>query len=156
QALQNVDYSSTQGTKVSTGLSADAATVGKAEINIDFSRQGAFVFQASKLQPIELENRMSVCDQIVRSFGQNKWDKSWLLVESLHAAELATIIVSEDNSAGLVLAAKMNEALPSVSLVDPKISLSVVSSRGKIMRILASEGLRPLYSCLRLKAPLFG
>jgi len=156
QSTQDVDYSSTQGTKISTATSAEAATVVKAEINIDFSRQGAFLFQASKLQTWQLENRMSVGEQIVKAYRQKKWDKSWLLIESLHAAERATIIVSEDNAAGLILVAKMDEAIPSVSLVDPKVSLSVTSSRGKLIKLVGSEGLHPLYSCLRLKDPLFG
>jgi len=156
QSMQGVDYSSTRGTKINIATSAEAATVAKAEISIDFSRKGAFLFQASKLQPWQLKNKMIVGEQIVKAFGQKKWDKSWLLVESLHAAERATIIVSEDTSAGLVLVAKMDEALPSVSLVDPKVSLSVTSSRGKIMRLIGSENLHPLYSCLRLKDPLLG
>jgi low affinity Fe/Cu permease len=156
QSLQTVDYSSTEGTKISTSASAEAATIGKAEISIDFSRQGAFLFQASKLQTWQLENRMVVGEQIVKAYGQKKWDKSWLLVESLHASERATIVVAEDSAAGLVIVAKMDEALPSISLVDPKISLSVTSTRGKMMRLIGSEGLHPLYSCLRLKDPLFG
>lgn len=156
QSLQDMDYSSTQGTKINTEIGAEAGIVGKAEISIDFSREGAFLFQASKLQSWELENRMTVGEQIVKAYGLKKWDKSWLLVESLHAAEVATIIVSEDSVAGLVLAAKMNEAIPSISLVDPKVSLSVTSSRGKIMRLIGSKSIHPLYSCLRLKDPLFG
>jgi hypothetical protein len=156
ESRQNVDYTSTQGTKISTSGSATAATIGKAEISVDFSRQGAFLFQASKLQVWQIEHRMAVGEEVVKAYQRKKWDKSWLLVESLHAAERSTIIVSEDNAAGLVLVAELNEAVPSVSLVDPKVSLSVTSLRGKLMRLIGSEGLHPLYSCLRLKDPLFG
>lgn len=153
---QNVNYSSTHATKVSMGAGAEAIAVGKAEISIEFSQQGAFLFQASKLQLLELQNRASVGEQILQAYANKKWDSSWLLVESVHEAERATIIVSEDSSSGLVLAAKMDQALPSVSLVDPKVSLSVTSSRGKIMQLIGNEKLHPLYSCLRVKAPLFG
>ena len=153
---QNVNYTSSHSTKVNIGGSADAAAVGKAEISIEFSQQGAFVFQASKLQLHQLENRMKVSEQILKVYEQTKWDSSWLLVESLHEAERATIIVSEDSSAGLVIAAKMDASLPSISLVDPKLSLSVTSSRGRVMQLIGTEGLHPLYSCLRVKAPFFG
>lgn len=156
RSQQNVNYSSTRATKVNMGGGAEAAAVGKAEISIDFSQQGAFLFQASKLQLHQLENRMSVSEQILKVYAQKKWDSSWLLVESLHEAERATIIVSEDSSAGLVISAKLDEALPSVSLVDPRISLSVTSSHGKIMQLIGTEGLHPLYSCLKVKAPFFG
>jgi hypothetical protein len=156
QSMQNVNYSSTRGTKISTSTGTEVAVVGKAEISIDFSEQGAFVFQALQLQPWQLENRMIIAEQVVKAYELNRWDKSWLLIESLHSAERATVIVSEDSAAGLVLVAKLDQVIPSISLVDPKVSLSVASSRGRMMQLIGSENLHPLYSCLRLKDPLFG
>jgi hypothetical protein len=156
QSTQNVDYSSTRGTKISSATGAEVAAIAKAEISIDFSEQGAFVFQALQLQPWQLENRMIIGEQVVKAYEANRWDKSWLLIESLHSAERATVIVSEDSAAGLVLVAKFDQVIPSISLVDPKVSLSVASSRGKMVRLIGNEGLHPLYSCLRLKDSFFG
>ncbi len=156
KSSQNVDYSSTQGTKVEVGTSAEIGGVGKAQIKIDFSRKGSFVFQALELQGWQLDNIMAVGEEIAKAHERQKWQKSWVLIESLHVATRVTVIVCEDNSANLVLAAAMEEAIPSISLVDPKVSLSVSSSRGKIMHLIGVSGLHPLYSCLRLKVPLFG
>jgi len=156
QGSQNVQYTSTQGTKMTASGGAAATAIAKAEISIDFSREGAFVFHASNLRPQRLENRATVAHLIVKASEKGKWQKDWLLVETLHTAERATIIVSEDSSAGIVLVASAEMPLSAVSLADPKIGLTVASTRGKIVHIVGGKGLHPLYSCLRLKSPLFG
>jgi hypothetical protein len=154
-ARQDIQYTSTQGISVGTSAGAAAAPA-KGEIRIEFSREGAFLFHASRLQARQLENRAKVGDEIVKAYRRGKWDKSWLLVEALHTAERATVIVSEDSSAELVLAASADVPLVSLSLADPKIALTVTSARGRIVHIIGGKGLHPLYSCLRLKDPLFG
>lgn len=156
RAQQDMNYSSTSATKVSIAGGAGAPALGKADISIDFSRQGAFLFQASKLQLHELANKMAVGDQMLQMHEKDRWDAKWLLVESLHEAERATIIVSEDSNAGLTLAGEVDKTLASISLVDPKVSLSVTSTRGRIMQVIGQENLRPLYSCLQVKVPFFG
>jgi hypothetical protein len=156
QSAQNVQYTSTQGTKITTSAGATATAVAKAEITIDFSREGAFVFHASGLRWQRLENRSAVAEEVVEAYKKDKWKKGWLLVEALHTAEQATIIVSEDSSAGLVLVASAEAPIAGVSLADPKIGLTVASTQGKIVHIVGGKGLHPLYSCLRLKDPLFG
>lgn len=92
----------------------------------------------------------------MKAYMKGKWKKEWLLVEALHTAERATVIVSEDKSAGLVLVANVDTPLPTISLADPKIGLTVASTNGKIVHIVGGKGLHPLYSCLRLKDPLVG
>jgi hypothetical protein len=149
-ATQNVQYTSTQGTKVAATAGA-AAAVGKAEITIEFSREGAFVFHASHLQPHQLKNRVEAGQDIVKAYKKGKWNKEWFVVEALHTAERATIIVSEDTAAGLVLVASADAPIVSISLADPKVSLTVASTRGKVVHIIGGKGLHPLYSCLRLQ-----
>lgn len=155
QSTQTVQYTSRRGTKVTTSVGAAVPMVAKAEITIEFSREGAFVFNASNLSPQRLENRMAVAEQIVKLYKTGNWKKDWLLVEALHTADSATIIVSEDSSAGLVLVASAEVPLVAVSLADPQFGLTVASTRGKIVHIVGGRKLHPLYSCLRLKDPLF-
>jgi hypothetical protein len=154
-ATQNVQYTSTQGTKVAT-TSGAAAAVAKAEITIEFSREGAFVFHVSHLRPQQLKNRVEVSEEIVKAYNKGDWNKEWFVVEALHSAERSTIIVSEDTSAGLVLMARADAPIVSISLADPKVSLTVVSTRGKVVHIIGGKGLHPLYSCMRLNDPLIG
>ena len=43
-----------------------------------------------------------------------------------------------------------------MALADPKVDLAVSATRGKIFQILATENLKPLYSCLRVQDPIVG
>ena len=154
-STQDVKYTSTSGTKVDFSAGANVTGIAKAEITIDFSRQGAFVFHASGLRSHRIANRMEVARKLLEAYRSKVWEESWLLVETLHVAERATIIVSEDSSAGLSLAANV-AAIPSVSLADPKISLAVTSTRGKLVHVVGKQKLHPLYACVRIEDPLFG
>jgi hypothetical protein len=151
RSVQDIQYTSKQGTKIAASSKAMVSAVAKVEISIEFSSEGAFVFHASNLRLRQLENRAVVAKKLLKNYEMGRWDKSWLLVESLHTADRATIIVSEDSSSGLVLAASTEGPLTSVFLADPKINLTLTSTRGRIMHVIGSQRLHPLYLCLRLK-----
>jgi len=156
EATQDLKYTATQGTSISTSADAAAAKLLKAEITVEFSRNGAFVFHASALRQRSIQDRPSVAERLTPMVERGRWQKEWLLVESLHTAECATIIVSEESSAGLVLSASSDAPLLGISLADPSVALTITSTRGRIVHVIGGKGLHPLYSCLRLKHKLFG
>lgn len=155
-ASQDVQYTSSQGTTIKATAGAEVSSLAKAEIAVEFSRRGAFVFHASRLRQRRLGNLGGIGREIVRAHERGRWDGNWLVIEALHTADRATVIVSEDSSAGIVLEARAEAPLVSISLADPKVSLTVGSTRGKIVHVVGAAGLHPLYSCVRLRTPLFG
>ncbi|MDC8014150.1 hypothetical protein [Tahibacter soli] len=155
-ATLDVQYTSTRGTAVNVPASAGVAGVATAEVTVDFSSSGAFLFHANGLQVHRLENRMAAAKAILEAHRRKAWEPEWLLVESLYAAKSATVVISEDSAAQLVLAASVAGPIGGLSLSDPKLGLKVVSTRGRLFHAVGAEGLRPLYSCLRVKDPLFG
>ncbi len=155
RSTQDVQYTSTSGTKIAFSSGANAGGIAKAEITIDFSRAGAFVFHASGMRSRSIANRMEVARALLEAYRAKRWQESWLLVEALRVAERATIVVAEDSSAGLSLAADV-ATIPSVSLADPKMSLTVTSLRGKLVHVVGEQELHPLYDCVRIRDPLFG
>jgi len=153
---QKLEYSSTEGTTIKPSVDAGIAAVAKAEIAIDFSRAGAFVFHVSQLLQHRLAAPAAVGAAVVGAFRNGDWKKEWLLVESLHTAPRATIIVAQSNAAGITLEANVNGPLGAVSLVDPKLGLTVASTRGTVVHIIGGTDVHPLYSCMRLDDPIFG
>ncbi len=156
RSTQKIQYTSTKSTKVEFSAGASAADLAKGQVSIDFSSEGAFVFHASAVQAFRLENRTEVGQEILDLYEQGRWKKEWFVVEAVYAAEFATIIVSEEKSAGITLAANVEGEIPTTSLADPKIGLEVVSTRGRLVHIVGARELHPLYSCLRLRDPYFG
>jgi hypothetical protein len=153
---QKVQYESTSGTKVSVSAGAAATPGTRGEISISFSKEGAFVFHSSELRHSRIENRQAIADALVKAYEAGTWKKAWYLIEGLHTAQRATIILSEDREAEIVLAATTDLPLPGISLADPKVELNVSSTRGKLFHMVGAKQLHPLYSCLRLKDPWFG
>jgi hypothetical protein len=154
-ASQNLQYTSTEGTKIDPTIGGAVAGVAKAQIAISFSADGAFVFHATGLRVRRLQELTSVGRGVLAAYEKGRWRKEWLLVETLHLADCATIIVSQDSSAGLVLTAKPDAVLTALSLADPNVGLAVSSSRGRLVHVVGARKLRPLYSCVRVKDPFF-
>jgi hypothetical protein len=156
KSAQDAHYTSREGTQITTAAGAAVNGVGKAEITIEFSREGAFVFQCSALRHDRIDNPAAVGARILEEYARGNWRKEWLFVEALHVAKAATIIVSEDSSSSITLGADITAPLAATALADPRVALSVQSTRGRILHMIAAKGLRPLYSCLRVSDPFFG
>ena len=152
---QNVQYTSAKGTKVGAATSASAAGIAGVEINIEFSADGAFVFHATGLQASRLQELPAVGANVLAAYEKGHWRKEWLLIEAVHIADCATIIISQDSSASLVLTGSVSGPIAVLSLADPKARLDVSSSRGKLVHVVGGRALRPLYSCLRIEHSFF-
>jgi hypothetical protein len=147
---QDLRYTSSSGVKVSTSAEGSIAATASAEVSIEFSEEGAFIFQAAGLRARQLDNRSTVTRGVLEADRDDRWQRNWVLVEALHIAECATIIVSESNGAGLVLAAEAGTLISAAALADPKLGLRVRSSSGRLVQVICGRKLRPLYRCVRL------
>ena len=152
---QTVQYTSAKGTKVGAATSASVAGIAGVEINIEFSADGAFVFHATGLQASRLQELPAVGENVLAAYEKGHWRKEWLLIEAVHIADCATIIISQDSSASLVLTGSVSGPIAVLSLADPKARLDVSSSRGKLVHVVGGRALRPLYSCLRIEHSFF-
>jgi hypothetical protein len=138
------------------GGGAGVAALAEAQVSVSFSRMSAFLFHASMLRPVRLGNPAAVARGVLGAYDEGRWEKDWLLIEALHEAEIATILVSQDSTSEVRLSANVSELLASVSLADPKLNFSVTSSRGQLVKIVHAERVHPLYSCMRVRDPLIG
>jgi hypothetical protein len=155
---QNLQYTSKSGTMVSVRAAAEvvAPLPASAEIEIKFGHQGAFLFHASNVTNEDLENRLAIVASITSLHSKGIWSEKWYLVESVYTADCATIIISEDSSARLVIGASSSVALGALPLADPDVHLTVSSSSGKMVQVVAGRDLKPLFSCSRLKETWLG
>jgi hypothetical protein len=152
QALQ---YTSSSGTTVNSSAGAGIANVATAEISVEFSSEGAFLMHASGVRQKRIKDRSALHRAILKSYERGTWNKDWYIVETLHEADCATIIISNKRSSGLVLAASSHVPLGSLPLANPKADLSIKSTRGSVLQLIAAKKLKPLYSCLRVRDPWF-
>jgi hypothetical protein len=150
-------YTSQSGISNKAKLAGELAAgttipLGKAGILVEFSQQGAFLFQAVGCLVNEIEDRARLGEAIISLHTKKRWDPAWSVVDTLVKAERATILVSNSNHATLELTAKTQVAIS--NLADAETGLTVSSQQGDIIRFLAAKGLTPLFKLSRLKKSL--
>src|SRR6266852_7385734 len=64
---QELHYTSSSGVKISTSAQASVVATGNAEVAIEFSQEGAFIFQAVGLRARQLENRSVVTSGVLQA-----------------------------------------------------------------------------------------
>jgi hypothetical protein len=154
---EDVSYSAAVNRKVGVDASAGISALGKGELSLAFTREGGYVFEAIALTQVEIADRLSMSASVLQAFSDGRWQKDWMLVDALYRAKSATILVSQDASSHIVLKAN-GPMLPTgiIPLADPKLGLSISSTSGRIVHVIAANTLHPLYSCLNVHDPLFG
>jgi len=153
---QDMSYSASakRTTGASAGVGAVVPSV-KAEVSITFTGAGGYVFEAVGVRSLEIGDRLATCERILDAYRRQRWEKEWLLIDSVCKAASATILVSLDSSSEVVLKASGDIPLGPLPLADPKLGLTVSSSSGRIVQLVAKSDLTPLYSCMKIRIPLF-
>ncbi|HKP43492.1 hypothetical protein [Mycobacterium sp.] len=157
-APENVSYSASA--KRSSGISAGAATavpVVSGEVSIEFASEGGYVFEAMAMRQMEISDRMALAAALLQSYKKGAWQAEWLVVDTVYTAHSATVLVSQDTVSKIVLkASAATLPLGTLLLADPNLGLTVASSSGRIVHVIAADNLRPLYSCVKVRDPLLG
>ena len=150
-------YTSKSGVKSVTTLNGEVipgmtVPVGQAGISIQFGNEGAFLFQAVNCSVEEVEDRLTLGNAIIRLFKLGQWDPGWGVVDTLVKSGTATIIVSNSRSAAIELTGKIPEVLANLTKLGGELTVS--SQRGDIFRVIAAEGLTPLFRLSRIRQSL--
>lgn len=147
-------YTSESGVTVKTKAAGEVAAgtslpLGQAGISIQFSREGAFLFQAVGCSIEEIDDKVALGQAVIKLVKNETWNPSWAVVDMLVRADTATIMVSNSGFAGLDLTAKAPVAVANLANVDT--GLSVSSQTGDIIRFIAAKGLAPLFRLSKMK-----
>ena len=147
-------YTSESGVTVATKIGGKVAAgtslpLGQADISIQFSRKGAFLFQAIGCSTEEIEDKMALGQVIIRLVKEGSWEPSWAVVDTLVRADTATIVLSNSRTGAVELTAKAPVSV--ANLANVAVGLSVTSQTGDIIRFIAAKGLSPLFRLSKVK-----
>lgn len=159
------DLSHTSGSSVSIKLKAQGETLpgtsipnAKAGALVEFSSEGAFVFQAATPAVREVEDQVRLADDILRLFrkfenGKRVWNEDWCVVTELMTTSKVTVLVSSSGSSKIELSA---DGIPAgqAPLATLGGTLSVVTQHGEVTSVLAEANLTPLFRVSRVKRSL--
>ena len=141
-------HSSESGVALQSKVSGEfEGTVGEGKIEVEFSKQGGFVFRAIDCTIDDMEDRESVGRSILAAHRRGSWNTEWLLIDTLVSARKTTVLISHSASAKIELLASTPSGLD-VARLDG--GLSVTAQRGEITTFLAVGGLTPMFGVSRL------
>jgi hypothetical protein len=113
---------------------------------IKFGKQGAVVFSAKDARVQRIDNVIALGKTILDLFYRGLWEEKWILVTEVVKAARATILISDSSNSSLVLKTKAK----AMDIADLSANVSAVFSSGAQIRIVAEEGLTPLFRAVRV------
>lgn len=155
-AQADMQYTSSKGIEVNASAAAGVVAVGQAEVVLSFSDQGAFLFHASGVELHRLANRLALQAALADLQRKGQWEKEWLIVEAVYAAKCATVVLSNSQSAKVVISAQSKVPTGAPSLADPQAKFGVSTTHGQVFQVVGADNLTPLYACLRLSSSFLG
>ena len=158
-----IDYSSTNGVSMSfkaggeTNGKFKAITRAEAGVLIEFSRKGAVVLQLRDVSFNRIADQHALSKAMLSSIAianeSNQWQRNWVVITEVARASRATIVVSGSGKSRLEL--KASGSTVPASLADVSAALSVAMESEISIKVIAKEGLTPLYRGLRVKRDFF-
>ena len=148
------NYTSQSGISVNAKAAGQVATgttlpQAQAGVSIKFSKEGAFLFQATECKVDEIEDKAELGTAIIALLINKKWNPDWVVVDTLVRAGSATIAVSNSRNAALDLTAKTDVKIANLANLDAGLNMSHQS--GDVIQFIAEKGLSPLYKLSRVK-----
>lgn len=157
-----LDYTSNDTVDVGIKLAGQAPVAGSALTQaeagfvLDFHGENGVVFQVKDTLTHQIINMAELEGEIVSRFNQDTWPKDWVIITQLVEAVTATIVISNSSNNKLELKAAANVGTPALKLTDASLGLSVAREKGSSLKVLAQQGLTPLYRVMGIRHPLFG
>jgi hypothetical protein len=157
EAKVDFTYTSESGVILKTKLAGEPALgtmlpLGEAGVSLQFSKEGAYLFQAVGCTIDEIEDKIALGRSVLKLYREHDWQEDWTVVDTVVSADSATIVVSNSANSALDLTAKGPVSLNSLANVDA--GLSVCSQSGDVIRVIAERGLAPLFKLSRVKRSL--
>jgi hypothetical protein len=142
------------GSSIGVSAASSDAHSDAPRISVDFAQAGGFVFQARGARITSIANKARLGESVLEAFHARKWDPAWVVIDTVVRADQTTILVATTAGSRMELATTPSTALGSwLALAAVNAQLSVASSTGDIVRVVAVEGAIPLFRLSRLARP---
>lgn len=122
-----------------------------AGVVIRMSRENSVLFQVLGASFPSIDDQLGLEHEIRRRHAAGEWDTDHLVVTELVQARAATILIASSSDARVELSARGNLNAGSISVADLDAGFEIAHLRGMHTRIVASQGLTPLFRAKRLR-----
>jgi hypothetical protein len=156
-----LDYASRGAVSVSFKAAGAIPPVGSvlarasAGVVIRMNRENAVLFQVLGASFPSMEDQVALEHEVRRRHAAGEWITEHLVVTEVVQARAATILIASSSDARIELSARGSLDTGGVSIADLDAGFKIAHLRGMHTRIVASDGLTPLFRAKRLRSRLF-
>jgi hypothetical protein len=153
-----INFVSTSDVKKTSKSSADINSSildlpsGKAGIQIEFGKEGAYIFEAETSYESSITNLIQVEENIREVFKNGDWKATWCIVSRIVHTPTASIFISDSSQSMLVMSVESNVPVARIKLGDGSANLSEVSSTGSMFKAPNATNLTPFFQVHQLEA----
>jgi hypothetical protein len=157
----DLDYTSKGSVSVTAKLSGTLPPVGStltevdAGIIVDFKNENAILFDVAGATTSMIKNTVKVGEEVLKCYREGKWNKHWVVNTELVNVTSGTILISNSKDARIELVANANIDAKALDIANVAFDFGATFTRGMDTKIIAQQGLTPLFKTRRIKTHIF-
>jgi hypothetical protein len=157
----DLEYSSKGSITTTAKLSGTVAPQGSILTNLDagiiveFQNENSTLFKANGTLTPTIKDTIKLGNEVLDLYRNGKWNKSWVIITELVTADSSTILISNSSNGRIELKANANIDAKNFDIADAKFDFSTQFLKGLDTKIIAKEGLTPLFKVMGIKTSIF-
>jgi hypothetical protein len=152
----DLDYSSADSVGISVQAGGDAVMQASARITVSFDREHGMVFQAKSCRITEIADRQGLGRQVLGLARAGRWPASQVVVTEVISTGPAVVIIAQQRGARIDLATDVTGLATPLPLASASAALSIVSAKGIGVKLIAPDGLTPLFRASGVRRRFLG
>lgn len=157
ESTEELDFVSSSSVNITTKTKGSVAPIGSAlsvedaGFMVNFGRKGGLVFKARGVLTQRIMNQAELARYVKKAFSNGEWEDVHYIVTELKEAESATILYSVEKDAKVEIRANGSLSNDALDITDAGASLDIAFSNKMEVKIVASDGLTPLFKVRGIK-----
>lgn len=118
---------------------------------VTFGKKGGLVFKAKGVKTQRIMNQSALAKYVKTAFSNGEWSDDHYIITELKTAESATILYAIEKNAEVAIRTKGSFSSESLDIADAGINLEIAFSKSMEIKMVASNGLTPLFKVRGIK-----
>jgi hypothetical protein len=155
----DLDYASAGGVSVEVNGAGEGSPAAEQRICVSFGREHGVLFQAMACRITEVADRQALGRVVLALADEGRWDARHVVVTEVVNSGPTVVLMSDRCDARIDLMARLPDVVAVTAgfpLASLSAGLSVVSALGIGVRIIAPQGLTPLFRVSGVRRRLVG
>lgn len=154
---EELDFVSSSSINITTKAGGSAAPVGSpltiddAGFMISFGKKGGLVFKAKGVLTQRIMNQAELARYVKKAFSNGEWEDGHYIITELKQAESATILYTVEKNGEIAIRANGSFGGAKLDIADAGAELEIAFSKSMEVKIVASDGLTPLFKVRGIK-----